>query len=229
MRSASAAALGERGDDRVDVALRHRLALALGAVRAHTGRADRRGVRVGRLALLADHADVPQLRHDRAARRVHRLGDLRPARQLLLPVEPRHPVALPGGLVADVRALGDDQSDTGGGTAGVVRHDVLTGHAARREHAGHRRHGDAVGDGQAVDHGGPGQDGGGSGRGVRSGEGHVGAPYRGIPIGMCVCIECTSHANGEAAEDIPSTRGHPCVIPVTARKSLAPADPPGAR
>ena len=130
--------------------LGHRLAGALGAVDADARRADGRGVGEGRLALLAHHADVPQLRHDRAARRVHGLGDLRPARQLLLAVEARHPVALSGRLVADVGPLGDDQAHARGGAAGVVRPHVLARDAARREHARHGRHRDAVRDFQTV-------------------------------------------------------------------------------
>lgn len=149
--------LGERADDGVDVGLGHG-GRALGAGDAQAGGAVRGGVRVGGLALVADRADVPQLRHDRAARRVHRLGHLRPARQLLLAVEARDAVALPGRVVADVRALGDDQTDTGGGATGVVRRHVLAGDATRGEHARHRRHHNAVRDGQAVDRGGPGED-----------------------------------------------------------------------
>lgn len=148
----------ESADDIVQVAPGHRFAGALGAVHADAGRADGGGVGVGRIALLAHHADVPQLRDDRAARRVDCLGDLRPSRQLLLTVEPRHTVTLPGRLVADVGPFGDDQAHTRGGATGVVRPHVLTGHAARGEHARHRRHHDAVRDSQAVQRDGPGQD-----------------------------------------------------------------------
>ncbi len=96
--------VGERTDDVVEVGAGHRHPGPLGAVDPDAGGADRRSVRVRRLALLADHADVPQLGHDRAARLVHGRGDLGPPRQLLLAVEPRHPVALPGGVVTDVGA-----------------------------------------------------------------------------------------------------------------------------
>ncbi len=167
--------VGERADDVVKVGAGHRLAGPLGAVDADAGGADGGGVGIRCLALLAHHAYVPQLGHDRAARLVHGRGDLRPPRQLVLAVEPRHPVALPGGLVTDVGALGDDQAHTRGGPAAVVRLHVLAGHAAGGEHPRHRRHRDAVGDGQAVQLDGPGQDLGRAGGGGR-GDGHAGPP-----------------------------------------------------
>src|SRR5690606_2025114 len=68
--------LGEGADDVVQVGLGHGFTRALGAVDPDTGRTDSRGIGVGRLALVADHADVPQLRHDGAAGRVHVGGDL---------------------------------------------------------------------------------------------------------------------------------------------------------
>ncbi len=185
--------LGEGADDVVQVALGHRLAGHLVGADAQPGGADGGGVGVGRLALLADHADVPQLRHDGAARRVHVGGDLRPARELLLAVEARDGVALPGRVVADVGALGDDQADAGGRAAGVVRGHVRAGDPVRGERARHGRHRDAVRDGQAVQGDGPGQDFGGAGRG--GGDGHRGTPRGigdierwGIPGGMCIRI-----------------------------------------
>ncbi len=168
--------LGEGADDVVQVAPGHRPARALGAVDADAGGAHGGGVGVGRLPLPAHHADVPQLRDDRAARRVHGLGDLRPPRQLFLAVEARHAIALPGRLVADVGPLRDDQAHAGGGTAGVVRPHVLAGNTAGREHAGHRRHHDAVRDGEAVQCDRPGQDLGRTGSGGR-GDGHGDAPH----------------------------------------------------
>jgi hypothetical protein len=170
-------ALGVRGgfgkgaDDVVQVTLGHRLTEALGAVEANTGGAHGGRVGVGCVALVADHADVPQLRHDRAACRVYVLGDLRPPRQRLFAVEPWHPITLPGGLVADVGALGDDQANAGGGAAAVVRPHVVTGNAVGGEHARHRRHHDAVGDGQAVQRDGSGKDLG-CARGVGRGDDH---------------------------------------------------------
>ncbi len=174
--------VGEGGDDVVQVLPGHRPAGGLVGADAQSGGADGGGVREGRAALLADHADVPELRHDRAARRVHRLGDLRPARQLLLAVEAGHPVAVTGRGVADVRALGDDQADARGGTAGVVRHDVLAGDAARGELPGHRRHDDAVGDGQAVQGDGAGEDPRGAAAGLGRGDGGGGG-HRETPRG----------------------------------------------
>ncbi len=165
--------LGERGDDVVHVRLRHGLAGGLGTGGLQAGGADGGRVREGGVALLADHADVPELRDDPAAGRVHVLGDLRPARQLLLAVEARDAVALAGRRVAHVRALGDDQADTGGGPAGVVRAHVLARDAARGEHAGHGRHHDPVRDGEAVQRDRAGQDAGRAGGGGR-GDGHVG-------------------------------------------------------
>ncbi len=162
---------GERADHVVQVLLGHRLARGLGTRGDQAGGADGRGVREGGVALVADHADVPQLRHDRAARRVYVLGDLRPARELLLAVEPRHAVALPGRLVADVRPLGDDEPDPGGGTAGVVGAHVLAGNAARREHTGHRRHHDPVRNRETVERDRAGQYLGRAGGGRR--DGHV--------------------------------------------------------
>lgn len=160
--------LRERLDDVVQVLLGHGLAGDLGTLAGETGRPDGRGVGEGRLARLTHHADVPQLGHDRAARRVHRVRDLRPARELLLAVEARDAVALPGRLVADVGALGDDEADARGGTAGVVPDDVLARDTARRELPGHRCHHDPVRDVQAVQGDGAGQDLGCTGGGVGS-------------------------------------------------------------
>ncbi len=192
--------LGERADDGVQVAPGHRPARALGAVQPDPGGADGGGVGERRVALLAHHADVPELRHDGAARRVDVLGDAGPPVQLLLAVEARDVVALPGGLVADVRPLGDDQADARGGAAGVVRAHVLPGHAARGELAGHRGHDDAVGHGQPVDRDGPGQDPGRAGGGrvgglggrVGLGDGHGDSSRISV---MCAGTETVARAN----------------------------------
>lgn len=206
--------LGEGADDVVQVLPGHRPAGGLLLADAQTGGADGGGLGEGRPALLADHADVPELRHDRAARRVHRLGDLRPARELLLAVEPGDAVAESGRGVADVGALGHDQPDARGGPARVVREHVLAGDAARGEHAGHRRHRDAVGDGQAVQRDGPGEDARGTGGGgVRTGGevgggGHTGS--RGAweqPVSMCTRMQRVPQINALYSDRIPVRPG----------------------
>lgn len=142
--------LGERADDGVQIGPGHRLAGALGAVDAQPGGSDCGG----RRRTAAGPACGPY-RCATAAARSCRRPRARPRRpspacRLLLAVEPRDSVALPGRLVADVRALGDDQTHTRGGTAGVVRHHVLAGDAARRELTVHRGHHDPVGDREPV-------------------------------------------------------------------------------
>lgn len=183
--------LDERVDDVVQVLLRHLLAGTGGAVQAQAGRADGRGVGVRGLPGLPHHADVPQLRHDLPAGRVHGLGDLRPPRELLLAVETGDAVVLTGRVVADVRALGDDQADARCRAPGVVRGHVLAGDPAGRERARHRRHHDPVRHGQAVQLDGAGED---LGRAGGLGGGcHVGTPGRGgrvagqTEVQLCAC------------------------------------------
>ncbi len=121
---------GERRDDVVEVPLCHGMA-GRGAVEGDPGRAGGRGVGEGRRARLAGHADVPQLRHDRPARRVHRPHHVLPAGERVLSVETGHGAAGPGGRVIDIGALGDDQADPARGPARVVVRDIGARDAAR--------------------------------------------------------------------------------------------------
>ena len=105
------------------------------------GRPDRRQAGDRRVA---DAAGVHELRDDRAAARVHGVGDQAPARDLLVGVQARRArVALAdrGGL----RALGDDQPGAGalGVVLGVQRGRDAAGAGAV---ARHRRHHEAVGE-----------------------------------------------------------------------------------
>lgn len=139
--------VGERGDDVVEVLLRH--GASLGLTRQGEARGpDRLRVHHRRGTLGAGDAHVPQLRNDRAARPVHGVRDIRPARERVLAVEPGDPAAGARGVVVDVGALGDDQSHTARGPTRVVVRHVLAGDAARGELPGHRCHGDPVARGE---------------------------------------------------------------------------------
>ena len=87
-------------------------------------------------------ADMPELREDLSARAMHRVGDRRPARDLLGGMNARG-ADIADALRAHLAGLGDDQA--GGGALGVIGggqrvRDIAFDRAAAR----HRRHHQAV-------------------------------------------------------------------------------------
>ncbi|CPJ02967.1 Uncharacterised protein [Bordetella pertussis] len=124
------------------------LALRIDQVRARLG-ADRRGRDRRALPRLqggvrnAPH--MPQLHHDRAAGRVHRVRHAPPAGQLFGRVQPRH-VRVALALVGNGGGFGDDQA--GAGALHVVGGRQGRRHGIGRTVARQRRHHDAVGEPQ---------------------------------------------------------------------------------
>ena len=89
--------------------------------------------------------DVPQLRHDPAARGVHGVRHHAPRRHGLRTVEARDRGVVDRRGVVHADALGDDQPGTACGAGRVVVPVDLVGQSARAAHPRHRRHDQAVG------------------------------------------------------------------------------------
>jgi hypothetical protein len=148
LRLAGGAAEGVDGG--LDVGLGHRDA----GLPARARDARRTLERLGRppgAGRTAQRADVPKLRPDPSAGRMHGLDDARPAGQRGLAMEVGYAGVVRRGGPVDDRALGDDEADVVLGASPVVRGDVLSRHAAGGERARHRRHHDAIAQPQAGD------------------------------------------------------------------------------
>ncbi len=141
---------GEGSDHLVDVRLGHGHAM-FGAVQGDARGADPGSAGDRRGADGAVHARVPQLRYDPAAGPVDLVRHRGPARQGLGAVEAGDAGAAARRLVADVRALGDDQADAARRAASVVPGHVGAGDAVGGVLTGHRCHDDAVGQREAAE------------------------------------------------------------------------------
>jgi len=92
---------------------------------------------------MRDAPDVPELQHDLAALRMHRLGHAAPARHLGLAVDARR-VQVALALGADLGGLGHDEPGAGA-LAVIRRHQGRGDLMGARAVPGQRRHDDAVG------------------------------------------------------------------------------------
>jgi hypothetical protein len=142
--------LGVGRDHRRDLGLGHRFR-DLDRRLVQAGRSDRRRFRIRPVANSSHCADMPDLRHDPASRRVDLARHPRPPGQRRCAVKVGHARIVGRGRVIDHRALSDDQPDTVFGAPAVIRRDVRSRYAAGRETSGHRRHDNAVWQSQILD------------------------------------------------------------------------------